>query len=61
MDGQQDLGALARAIIDANLYMTLGTVDHDGRPWVAPVFYAAVLMWSSPGSWTSWSAPPRAT
>lgn len=41
MDGQQDLGAIARAIIDANLYMTLGTVDQDGRPWVAPVFYAA--------------------
>lgn len=41
MDGQQDLGAIARAIIDANLYMTLGTVDLDGRPWVAPVFYAA--------------------
>ncbi len=41
MDGEQDLGAIARGIIDANLYMTLGTVDLGGRPWVAPVFYAA--------------------
>ncbi|HEV8652789.1 MAG TPA: pyridoxamine 5'-phosphate oxidase family protein [Actinomycetes bacterium] len=41
MDGQQDLGAIARGIIDANLYMTLATVDEAGRPWVAPVFYAA--------------------
>ena len=31
---------LARAIIDANLYMVLGTADQDGRPWVSPVYYA---------------------
>jgi len=24
----------ARAIIDANSYMTLGTADAEGRPWV---------------------------
>jgi hypothetical protein len=41
MNSQQDLDAIARAIIDANLYMTLGTADEDGRPWVSPVFYAA--------------------
>ncbi|HEY3141783.1 MAG TPA: pyridoxamine 5'-phosphate oxidase family protein [Acidimicrobiales bacterium] len=35
-----DLGAVARAIIDANLYMTLGTADGDGRPWVSPVYFA---------------------
>jgi pyridoxine/pyridoxamine 5'-phosphate oxidase len=40
MDQQRDLGAIASAIIDANLYMTLATVDGDGRPWVSPVFYA---------------------
>jgi Pyridoxamine 5'-phosphate oxidase len=40
MDRRQDLGALARTIIDANLYMTLGTADEHGRPWVSPVFYA---------------------
>ena len=32
---------MARAIIDSNLYMTLGTADQAGRPWVSPVFYAA--------------------
>jgi pyridoxamine 5'-phosphate oxidase-like protein len=36
-----DLGAIARAIIDSNTYMTLGTADRDGRPWVSPVYYAA--------------------
>jgi pyridoxamine 5'-phosphate oxidase-like protein len=41
MTDQQDLGAIARAIIDANLYMTLGTADAAGRPWVSPVYYAA--------------------
>jgi nitroimidazol reductase NimA-like FMN-containing flavoprotein (pyridoxamine 5'-phosphate oxidase superfamily) len=35
-----DLGAHARAIIDANLYMTLGTVDPDGHPWTSPVYFA---------------------
>jgi hypothetical protein len=37
---QQDLPAVARAIIDANVYMTLGTADAAGRPWASPVFYA---------------------
>jgi uncharacterized protein YhbP (UPF0306 family) len=31
---------MARAIIDSNLYMTLGTADEEGRPWVSPVYYA---------------------
>jgi hypothetical protein len=35
------LGAAARAIIDSNFYMTLGTADEEGRPWVSPVYYAA--------------------
>ena len=38
---QPDLDAVARAILDANHYMTLGTADADGRPWVSPVFFAA--------------------
>jgi nitroimidazol reductase NimA-like FMN-containing flavoprotein (pyridoxamine 5'-phosphate oxidase superfamily) len=38
---EQDLGAVARAIIDANLYMALGTADETGQPWVSPVYYAA--------------------
>ena len=35
-----DLAAHARAIIDANLYLTLGTTDADGRPWTSPVYFA---------------------
>jgi nitroimidazol reductase NimA-like FMN-containing flavoprotein (pyridoxamine 5'-phosphate oxidase superfamily) len=37
---QQDPPAIARAIIDAGLYMVLGTADASGRPWVSPVYYA---------------------
>jgi uncharacterized pyridoxamine 5'-phosphate oxidase family protein len=36
-----DLDAVARAILDDNRYMTLGTADADGHPWVSPVFFAA--------------------
>ena len=35
-----DPGAIARAIIDASLYMVLGTADQEGRPWVSPVYFA---------------------
>jgi hypothetical protein len=35
-----DPAAVARAIIDANLYMVVGTADAGGRPWVSPVYYA---------------------
>jgi len=38
---QQDLGAIARTIIEANMYMVLGTADKTGRPWVSPVYYAS--------------------
>ena len=30
----------ARAIIDANRYMTLATADADGVPWASPVWFA---------------------
>jgi hypothetical protein len=36
-----DPGAAAREIIDANMYMVLGTADENGRPWVSPVYFAA--------------------
>jgi hypothetical protein len=36
-----DLAAVGRAIIDGSLYMTLGTADEHGRPWVSPVYFAA--------------------
>ena len=36
----EDPAVVARAIIDDNLYMVLGTADEDGRPWVSPVYFA---------------------
>ena len=36
-----DLGAVARQVIDGNVYMALGTADEGGRPWVSPVYFAA--------------------
>ena len=38
--GEDDPSRTAKAIIDANLYMVLGTADGDGHPWVSPVYYA---------------------
>ncbi len=35
-----DLDAVARGIIEADPYMTLGTADGSGRPWVTPVYFA---------------------
>ena len=40
MTDYSDLEAIARDIIDTNLYMTLGIADDTGRPWVSPVYYA---------------------
>jgi pyridoxine/pyridoxamine 5'-phosphate oxidase len=34
--------ATAKAIIDANLYMVLGTAGEDGHPWVSPVYCAPI-------------------
>jgi pyridoxamine 5'-phosphate oxidase-like protein len=42
MRGEADPVATARAIVDANLYMVLGTADERGRPWVSPVYFAHV-------------------
>ena len=38
--GEGDVVARGRAIVDANLYMVLGTADADGRPWASPVYFA---------------------
>jgi nitroimidazol reductase NimA-like FMN-containing flavoprotein (pyridoxamine 5'-phosphate oxidase superfamily) len=40
MTHEHDLGTLARSVIDSNRYMTLGTADESGQPWVSPVWYA---------------------
>jgi hypothetical protein len=37
-----DLGAVARSIIDENRYMTLATADEHGSPWASPVWYSPV-------------------
>jgi uncharacterized protein YhbP (UPF0306 family) len=42
MRGEHDPAATAQLIIDANLYMVLGTADEGGHPWVSPVYYAPV-------------------
>jgi pyridoxine/pyridoxamine 5'-phosphate oxidase len=36
----EELEGAARAIIDDNRYMTLGTADEEGAPWVSPVWCA---------------------
>jgi hypothetical protein len=41
MSSHPDLDAMARRVIDANHYMTLGTRDPDGRPRLSPVYYTA--------------------
>jgi hypothetical protein len=55
MAGHPDLDVMARRAIDANHYMTLATLDPDGRPRLSPVYYTAAryrdLYWlSSPAA-----------
>jgi hypothetical protein len=38
---QQDLGTVARNIIDSMMYMVLGTADASGQPWASPVYFAS--------------------
>ncbi len=33
---------MARRVIDSNRYMTIGTVDDAGHPWVSPVYFTPV-------------------
>lgn len=40
MNEHRDLEAIARGIIESNAYMTLGTADEAGLPWVTPVYFA---------------------
>jgi hypothetical protein len=40
MNEGHDLAAGARQIVDANLYMVLGTADRTGQPWASPVYFA---------------------
>ena len=50
---EEELGTVAKSIIDSNRYMTLATADGNGQPWASPVWYApagyrAFLWVSSP-------------
>jgi hypothetical protein len=50
-----ELETMARAIVDGNSYMTLGTADADGLPWASPVWcarasYREFLWLSKPGA-----------
>jgi nitroimidazol reductase NimA-like FMN-containing flavoprotein (pyridoxamine 5'-phosphate oxidase superfamily) len=38
---RERLNDLARAIINSNRYMVLGTADQAGHPWVSPVWFAS--------------------
>jgi nitroimidazol reductase NimA-like FMN-containing flavoprotein (pyridoxamine 5'-phosphate oxidase superfamily) len=46
-----DLAAHARTLLEHNRYLTLGTADADGRPWLSPVFFVAAgereYLWAS--------------
>jgi uncharacterized protein YhbP (UPF0306 family) len=41
LDPKQDLGNIARNIIDSILYMVLGTSDEHGQPWASPVYFSS--------------------
>ena len=36
----EELGAIARRVVDSNQFITIGTADEEGVPWVSPVWYA---------------------
>jgi nitroimidazol reductase NimA-like FMN-containing flavoprotein (pyridoxamine 5'-phosphate oxidase superfamily) len=38
----EELKEIARRVIDSNQFMTIGTADDKGVPWVSPVWYAPV-------------------
>jgi uncharacterized protein YhbP (UPF0306 family) len=49
----KDPAAVARRLVEANMYMTLATADESGQPWASPVWFApdgddGVLWVSSP-------------
>jgi hypothetical protein len=42
MSDHPDLDARARAVVDGNIYMVLGTLDPDGEPRLSPVYFTHV-------------------
>jgi len=43
------LNAHARALLDKDRTLTLGTVDPDGRPWTSPVYFVSEGKRPGPG------------
>jgi nitroimidazol reductase NimA-like FMN-containing flavoprotein (pyridoxamine 5'-phosphate oxidase superfamily) len=39
-DPEAELEAMVKRIIDGNRYMTIATIDDDGRPWATPVYFS---------------------
>ena len=42
MNGSNDLGEMARRVIDTNRYLTMGTTGPDQRPRLSPVYFTHV-------------------
>jgi pyridoxamine 5'-phosphate oxidase-like protein len=40
MSSEPELEEMAKRVIDGNRYMTIATVDDQGRPWVTPVYFS---------------------
>lgn len=40
-----DLRSHVRELLDNNRYLTLGTVDAEGRPWTSPVYFSWAGEW----------------
>lgn len=51
MNRIEETEAVARRLVESNMYMTLATADETGRPWASPVWYApltdAEFLWVS--------------
>jgi hypothetical protein len=39
---------LIKSVVDANVYLTLATVDENDQPWASPVFFAAFEIYPGP-------------
>jgi uncharacterized protein YhbP (UPF0306 family) len=37
---RDDLAAIAKEILDFNMYLVLGTADESGQPWVTPLYFS---------------------
>lgn len=56
MQGDDELAARGRAILESNSFMTLATANTAGSPWASPVFYVA----DGPSTFY-WISSPEAT